>query len=82
MIRPAIDRLVDDLGDLSPEQAVHAASAGRLADAMDDEETAPYVLPNLARELRAAVAALSGAPVIGQGVDMGDLDDVLREALR
>lgn len=80
-IRKTIDDLVADLGDLSPEQAVHAASAYRLADALDDKETAAYVLPNLARELRNAVAAMEGAPVPGQGISEADLEALLRGTL-
>lgn len=84
MIKPAVEKLVESLGELSAEQEVHAAAARRLAAVMDgDTEQAPlYALPALARELRNAVAALGGAPVLGQGVDLGDLDDLFRGSLR
>ncbi|GAA3215584.1 hypothetical protein [Actinocorallia longicatena] len=84
MISDAVDRLVGSLGDLSPEQEVHAATARRLAAVMDGQsEQAPlYALPGFARELRNAVAALEGAPVPGQGVDMTELDAVMGSVLR
>lgn len=81
MIKPAVEQLVESLGELSAEQAVHAAAARRLAAVMDGEgESAPlYALPALARELRNAVAALVGSPVVGQGIDMTELDAFMRD---
>jgi hypothetical protein len=78
MIRSAVDRLVSELGQLSAEQEVHAAAARRLADLLDGGEAPAYALPAVARELRAALGALLGAPVISQGVDVGELDELLR----
>ncbi|SNT63413.1 hypothetical protein SAMN05443665_11064 [Actinomadura meyerae] len=81
MITEAVERLISDMGDLSAEQAVHAASARRVARVMDG--TAPdgaapmYAMPALARELRASVDALTGAAVLGQGVSVARLNELL-----
>ncbi|MFD7428415.1 helix-turn-helix domain-containing protein [Streptomyces sp. NPDC059818] len=77
---------IENLGDLSGMEPTHAAVAHRLARQMDGHHPVPCdecgasvyvpndakILPNLARELRATVAAL----VEGRAVDDDDDDDL------
>lgn len=72
----ALVALRDHLGELSAEQAVLAATAGRLATAMG-EDTPPYALAALSRELRATVAALLGAPPVDAGVSYAEWERIL-----
>lgn len=80
-ITERVDALVAGLGELTDEQLVHAAVARRIASFMDDGEVTPsYALGGLARELRAALAALTGSPQAA-GVTVvtdDDLDRLLR----
>lgn len=82
MIKPAVAQLVSDLGDIGLEQRIHAETALRIADVMDG--TAPdgppplYALPGLARELRNALAALSGTFTPGRGMSDEELAAILR----
>ena len=78
MIRAAVDRLIGTLGELDAEQAVYAATARRLADLLDGDDAPGYAMPPLARELRAAVAALTEGLRADQGVSEDDLDRLLR----
>ncbi|WFE44274.1 hypothetical protein [Verrucosispora sp. WMMD1129] len=77
-----VNELVDSLGELSPEQQVHAATARRIAAVMEGDEAPLYALAGLARELRNAIAALSGDPVPVEPVALSDddLDRLLRGA--
>ena len=60
-VEAAVAALVEELGSLSPEQAVLAATAAALARHLGGEQPA-YVVAQTARELRATVAALLDAP--------------------
>jgi hypothetical protein len=73
----ALAALVDEIGKLSAEQAVLAATAGRLASAMADEDVPPYALAGLSRELRAAVATLLGAPPVSAGMRHASWERIL-----
>lgn len=57
----------DDLGELAAEQAVLAATAGRLAAAMGDD-TPPYALAALSREL--------SAPPVDAGMSEAEWDRI------
>jgi hypothetical protein len=61
---------------LSADQAVLAATAGRLAAAIGDD-TPPYALAALSRVLRATVAALLGAPPADAGMSEAEWDRIL-----
>lgn len=75
-----VNALVRSLGALDPEQAVHAAAARRIAEVMEGDEAPLYALPALARELRNAVATLTGgSSPLGQGLATDEaLDALLR----
>lgn len=85
-VEVALSDDIDNLGDLIGMEPTHAAVAHRLARQMDGHHPVPCdecgasvyvpndakILPNLARELRATVAAL----VEGRAVDDDDDDDL------
>ena len=73
-IEEAVQSLISSMGELTPEQRVLAGLALRLARGLG-EDVAAYALAAAARELRATVAALVGAPVAGQGVPDREWDE-------
>jgi hypothetical protein len=75
-VESVVAGLVEHLGELSPEQAVMAAVAARLAQNLGEDQ-AGYVVAHAARELRATVAGLLDAPPVGAGVTEPDWDRIL-----
>jgi hypothetical protein len=73
----ALAAMLEDLGQLSVEQAMHAATAGQLAAAITDDDVPPYALAGLARELRARPAALLDAPSVSAGVTEDAWEQIL-----
>lgn len=78
MITDELEKLIAKADPLSDEALVLAAVARRLASEMDRDDVAPYVLGALARELRAAVASLSGTPGGRPGLSDSDFAELLR----
>ena len=74
-VEAAVAAMVEDLGSLSPEQAVMAAVAARLARNLGEDQPG-YVAASLARELRATVSALLDAPPV-DAVAETDWDRIL-----
>ncbi len=75
--RESVDALIASRGDLSVEQAVWAATARALADAIDasDAPSAVRVLPSLVRQLGDVVGRLTDAQVDAQRLLEDAFDD-------
>lgn len=77
-VATAVRRMIRQLDGAGPGAEALGAVAVKLAVVMDDPGTAPYVLPNAARELRAVIAAM--APDAGPAD--AELEALLRDVQR
>ena len=76
-VEAAVVALVKDIDKLAPDRRCWPPRRPRLARGLADDAPGYMRRRRLARELRATVAALVGAPSIGTGVGDREFDDLV-----